>query len=656
MAEIRIIHNPFKVKTDFIIDGNMISETSGLYKYVNTPMQDWVSEFLPILIEDSNDDELEIVFKGLQYNFDDLDREVQAFLRKNRDIEIDITFDCCVSQQHRLDELETIIREVKEKEYGCCCCLPESVNTLSYVNREKMRILILGGEDAQRHSFTDDLLDCQIIREAEKAYCYVDTDSCQMESIGITDVFFKYEGDIPFIAGKYCQTEVYELPLLAEIDNTFFSFATDAIIADDRPVIITIIKDESRPGKNELYHLLDRISKQFKVKGKGNKWRFIFVAESPESARKWLKDEFSLKPPVVYAIDDVLRIRQQILEYQDEICLVHQLAKRCDFLNQRLQMLLIELEKRVKDNKEKELLDQGEQIKDLIKKTMLVFKEPSINRGVEIDLFLHRLVCEFAENCFDIPQDLTLAYDEQTRKNSVKANRISFGSWIGRRNLTKHPMSHILLFNIKAFLKTIPNKIEQFLIESFKKDDFTIDIELDPQLLPLLEKTSLDSVIDAILDLDETSLKESAYKSVDLPNVEDLLHEVEQIHVVVCNGTEESKTPFYGGLENVIFKEFGFASIFVSEKNIGECIDAFEEHLMKMRDPLYSFYGKCIKAKNKTKEHCEITFEVRIDQLLERVESELNRIREDVVISDEEQSMVNFVNDTLFRINKLCDL
>ena len=106
MAEIRIIHNPFKVKTDFIIDGNMISETSGLYKYVNTPMQDWVSEFLPILIEDSNDDELEIVFKGLQYNFDDLDREVQAFLRKNRDIEIDITFDCCVSQQHRLDELK----------------------------------------------------------------------------------------------------------------------------------------------------------------------------------------------------------------------------------------------------------------------------------------------------------------------------------------------------------------------------------------------------------------------------------------------------------------------------------------------------------------------------------------------------------------------
>ena len=56
MTNILIIHNPFLIETEIVIDGIPIAETSGLYRYIKTPMQDWVRDFLHTLVEHCNDD------------------------------------------------------------------------------------------------------------------------------------------------------------------------------------------------------------------------------------------------------------------------------------------------------------------------------------------------------------------------------------------------------------------------------------------------------------------------------------------------------------------------------------------------------------------------------------------------------------------------
>ena len=147
MTTVLISHNPFRIETHILIDGKAITDTSSLFKYLRTPMQYWVSDFLPSLIADCNDDELEITFKGLPYNYEDLKSELGQFLQKNMDYDIELLFDVCEDQTARLNTLETTLSELKTQ------TVVEELNCQEFVSSSAgnhLEVLVLGGSNPQQ--------------------------------------------------------------------------------------------------------------------------------------------------------------------------------------------------------------------------------------------------------------------------------------------------------------------------------------------------------------------------------------------------------------------------------------------------------------------------------------------------------------------------
>ena len=151
MTSVWISHNPFSVETEIVIDGYPIAETSRLYKYIKTPMQDWVGNFLPMLIEHCNDDELTIVFEGLLHNYEDLYAELNVFLKKNHDYEIQLQYQHSQRLAQRLAECDTIMAEMAKQDV-----IPrELLNSLSKKHSTALQVLIFGSNERRCCELSD---------------------------------------------------------------------------------------------------------------------------------------------------------------------------------------------------------------------------------------------------------------------------------------------------------------------------------------------------------------------------------------------------------------------------------------------------------------------------------------------------------------------
>ncbi len=74
MKKISITYNPYKLETAIKIDGKAPAQNSKISeKSVNgTRLQEWIEELPRILIEEYNDIVFEVIFHGIQLDYDDL--------------------------------------------------------------------------------------------------------------------------------------------------------------------------------------------------------------------------------------------------------------------------------------------------------------------------------------------------------------------------------------------------------------------------------------------------------------------------------------------------------------------------------------------------------------------------------------------------------
>lgn len=659
MTNILIEHNPFDVKTKIMIDGEPVVETSGLYKYLNTPMQDWVATFLPTLIEHCNDDELEITFRGLQYNYDDLEKELDQFLKENRDYDIHLDFDCCEGQRARLGKIASVIDDMQSQTIVEELRKPEFTKALSAPDRDRMQVLVMGGTDQRRYEFIDTLLEIHVERaDTSLGICYTDSDMLEdMQETECKDGFRKYSGDISFVSSEFCQTVVYELPNLENCGNNYYRFGKKAIVGEEKTLVIYILEDRITKSDAEF---LNMIAEQYKQKGKRNKQRFLFAAEDPAGAKQILKSEFAIKNAPIYGLDDAVRIRRKIGEYQDEVCLIAQVKEKCTVLLKQLSDLENALILAAEQNKGGNEVDELEKTAiELLHKSKLTFA-PRQDENRTIESFagdiLEQLSEEYEKYCF-----------ERTTRSGL-GNGLS--KLLGEDTTTADARKRI-----SDFTEDLLDHISKYLDEIAEFSSLHAKVELAPKLSEVLAGLGIASPFGKLQKWAKEALKlpnkqiypskELYLKKIENIKIEEdyslLLRtfrplttsrEVEEGVVSITknsDGSEVLQYSFLYGLNK--FCCFGlYDDGYVSSEAKSRSVARFKKEIGAIRPVLRDYYYACISAGKEKMQDVDRQFKAEIENTVYEQAGELRKAAE---ISESEKQRLSYVRQMQERIEKI---
>lgn len=377
MTSVLISHNPFRTETEILIDEQPITDTSRLFKYLHTPMQDWVGDFLPSLIADCNDDELEITFRGLPYHYEDLKAELKEFLRENIDYDIKLSFNVCVDQTARLNTLNDILYEIKTQDMVEELKEPDFISSFSPTNNHLV-VLILGGSSSQQAVLVNGLFGSGI---------YNPQSSIQKILLDTNHQFTPSSAPPPSLESL-----------------------EDLIRSDDKPIVICLLDNQLKRSKAGF---LDIIAAQHRIRGKQNKQRFLFVAETPALAKRTLHSEFSIKHASVYAFDEAALMQKKIEKYFNEVSLVNYLTSQCDKTVLHLDGLERKLSAMAEETRTFEDIDALEsRALTLLGNIELVVSSPDTSSY--IDRFITQLCTEFNSLKSHLPVSKKSAFQSNT--------------------------------------------------------------------------------------------------------------------------------------------------------------------------------------------------------------------------------------------------
>lgn len=148
MTKVWIKYDPFVGKTELTVNDAAVDQNSGLYKYLDTPVEDWVNRLFPALMEHCNDDEIEMTFKGFLHHFQLLEAVHAEFSRKNTEYDIELHYESSPGPAERKEKLLKILAEIRQ--------LPEMEDVLQDTAlNEPMPVAVLGGTEEQRNALIE---------------------------------------------------------------------------------------------------------------------------------------------------------------------------------------------------------------------------------------------------------------------------------------------------------------------------------------------------------------------------------------------------------------------------------------------------------------------------------------------------------------------
>lgn len=591
MTTVWISHNPFLVETEIIIDDVPIAETSRLYKYIKTPMQNWVGSFLPALVEHCNDDELDITFKGLPHNCEDLKFELRSFLEKNRDYEIGLHCDVCQSPLERLKILDDITKKLPDP--------AESPRTV-------LKLLVFGGDPEQR--------------------------KMQMEQLS----------QETFEVDCYCPLEIHDTEPEA---------LEQAIHAQDKPILICLLDENT--GSKQNARIMNLISDAYKVRGRFNKWRFLFVADNPQYARRLLSSDFSIKNADVYASDDFVSIRRRIEEYQNEVCLVGCAAEASEKMVSQLSALKETLGMPSEQTKKLEEIDDLERKALDIVDACTCFAGSSASAESSIDSYLDKLRDVFSDYCWFRP-DASAEYKRNLSEEKAIA-RVKFFIHNMLENAIENHLDHLaqtsgyaIRLNIdkartNCDTETAADVLKQFGCDSLRDyiHEYALGkhVPISPTCSPAT-KTYLSKITKTFISVHRFSFR----------------YEVEYISFSrrfpgrsTGSGSNTQITySFYDGLFALVCRNLQPGqSTSISPDKKKQCVETFREQITLIKPVLSAHLSKCKALAEAESEKIKAKIDESREQARQSIKAQADIMRKNAQLSAEQAAQLELVGALL---------
>lgn len=317
MTEIVFEYNPIQVRAEIIIEGSEIAKTSNLYRYRNTPLEDWVDVLIPELVEYSNDDNIQIEIRSLQKYIDEINKAIRTYEKKHRHIDIEVIENPSTGYKGRLNKLSQIIEQIKEAE-----------GELAITDEYPLDVLVVSMADEDEYNGLLSNIFHDIKAKSDQAIL-VSNKECEVEGFEVIS------HEISDFEDRHVDARVFIFPSLNECSNKYWRLLKEKVNGKNDYVMIALLN--SKPKKND--ELLDYIAEQLEKKGKINKSRFIFISENTEDNMDYIQDEYGVKLTDMLDYDSADESIDKVKHYIQNVSYVRKIAELSDGLKKQFEGL-----------------------------------------------------------------------------------------------------------------------------------------------------------------------------------------------------------------------------------------------------------------------------------------------------------------------------
>ena len=665
MTKVQLTHNPFLCKTEIRINDELFTNTSSLFRYRNTPMQDWVVTFLPELIENCNDDEIAIIFSGLQFNYDSLETQVQIYKQNNRDVHITLEHEVSRSPVSRIGELTRIINEINSNQD---LSTEESIEEISKRSSSILEIVVISSDDKLRIQTINNLIGQPLLKlNSERGSKIIDFDKYnyfESESSDNEDMFDIINGNIPFVNSKHTQLMITDTTNSEKLIDDYYRYIKKAITDPAKPMILFVI-DRNLPMNNEEF--LSMIADQYNQKGMQNKERFIFIADNSNSAKKYLLSEYAIKNALVYSLDDNLLIQEKIQKYIGEYCMIQKVLNVKAKIEETLEFIKESIEEKAKNNRTYDEIERSAKI-------------------IEIELSKLKVECSgvIQSNSIKKEVDSLISKIKQSFKEDINSKRetklgIGFGA-VGLFANAGGASAQDVRENVKSFIeKKIDLAIGDFLKEEIEDQckGFKCTIDVNGNLVSALERMDLSQIVieklqsAVIKEINPTEIKEISIRTISeaknaISNLE-IVRKISTLFAVFGGSTTGKTVENNDGTKTIIYKfydrmleltkrELYSDSSYLESSKITSCIKVFDSNIVLIKPIIEKVLSTAVsQIQVKSTISNKMLETIKADTIC-ILNSRLEELKKSTQISISEQEKLNHIDELLVQLSGITEL
>ena len=329
MTEIVFKYNPIQVRADILVDGDEIAKTSNLYRYRNTPLEDWVDVLITELVDYSNDDNILIEIRSLQKYIDEINKAIRVYEKKHRHIDIEVRENPSIGYKGRLNKISQIIEQVNEAD-----------DRLKLSDVYPLDIIMVSMADSEDYKEMLGTIIPDMDVDSEGAVMIT---THEVEEDGFRTIIHP----IDELEDRHVDSRVFVFPSLDECSNKYWRLLKEKVNGDRDYLLVALLND--KPKKND--ELFDYIAEQLEKKGKINKSRFVFISENPEDNLDYIQDEYGVKLSEILEFDDADEALDRIKCYIQDVSYVRKINELCSLLKATLETSQEEIAREAERNK-----------------------------------------------------------------------------------------------------------------------------------------------------------------------------------------------------------------------------------------------------------------------------------------------------------------
>ncbi|MBY0124392.1 dynamin family protein [Bacillus sp. S/N-304-OC-R1] len=312
MATINIMYNPYTVQTIIEVDGIDFMQQGKLSQYKNERLQVWIDELVRVLVEEINEDELNISFKGTLLDFEDLAEVCNQFKNYHAGVHIHVEHIQGKESSDKIMELEGLVNHMFAGPFNVLKDPKIKQNFEKAMNSE-FEIAVIATMSSGKSTLINAFLGQELMPSKNEActakiariknddnctrfsavcydkdgkelvskqnLSYVDMDSFNdNREISIIDI----KGRIPSMSSEKMNLVLVDTPGPNNSMDTSHRDHTHRVIKnDDKPMVLYVL-NATQLKTDDDYALLKTVAEAMKVGGKQSKDRFIFAVNKAD--------------------------------------------------------------------------------------------------------------------------------------------------------------------------------------------------------------------------------------------------------------------------------------------------------------------------------------------------------------------------------------
>ena len=316
MKKVYIKYNPYNLETEIFVDDVPLAENSSISEKIagGARLQEWIEDLPRILIDEYNDKDFQIKFKGTLSDYEDLTYSFQEAYKEG--IDIGAEFDREPAKETK--DKEKLIDNVFEKiQNGPFPALkdPAIINAFQNAKNSDFEVCVIATMSAGKSTLINSMLGKKLMPSSQEACTAIitkikdnDTPQWQAEVIdknqnkiaefddityedmdslnkntGVSTI--KINGDIPFVKADEISLVLIDTPgpnnsRDPEHKKVQYQFLNES----SKSLVLYIM--EGTFGTDDDNALLQRVAESMRVGGKQSKDRFIFVVNKMDGRKK----------------------------------------------------------------------------------------------------------------------------------------------------------------------------------------------------------------------------------------------------------------------------------------------------------------------------------------------------------------------------------